>query len=158
MKTEGFKPRVDDVPAKTGASVLRIPQDILSALRAHAREAYPEECCGFLIGRKDGDARVVEQARRTRNVETSDRHVRYTIDNREILAVEHEFRGDTRLVGIYHSHPDYPAKPSDVDARRAWPWYAYIILAVVRGEPGDATAWVFDEDRREFRSLALRVA
>ena len=137
---------------------LRIPRVFLAEIQAHAKETYPEECCGFLIGRKDGDARLVEQARRTQNVHPDHRQTRYTIDNRAILAVEREFRGETRLVGIYHSHPDYPAKPSAFDAERAWPWYAYLILAVVRGEPGEATAWTIDEDRREFRELSLRVA
>lgn len=137
---------------------IRIPRPTLADLQAHAREAYPEECCGFLIGRKEGEARIVEASRRTPNVHPDHRETQYTIDNAAILAVEHEFRGETRLVGLYHSHPDSPAKPSDFDARRAWPWYVYVILAVVRGEPGDATAWTFDEDRREFRELSLRVA
>jgi len=136
---------------------LRIPRPVLADLHAHARESYPEECCGFLIGRKDGDARLVELSRRTPNVHPDGRGTRYTIDNRAILAVEREFRRETRLVGIYHSHPDYPAKPSAFDAERAWPWYAYVVLAVVRGEPGDATAWAFDEDRREFRAAALEI-
>ncbi|HYS71740.1 MAG TPA: M67 family metallopeptidase [Thermoplasmata archaeon] len=132
-----------------------IPRPVFADLQAHARETYPEECCGFLIGRREGDARVVEISRRTPNVHPGQRETQYTIDNRAILAVEHEFRGDTRLVGLYHSHPDHPARPSAFDAERAWPWYAYVILAVVRGEPGDATAWTFDEDRRAFRTVAL---
>jgi len=136
---------------------LRIPRPVLADLHAHARESYPEECCGFLIGRKDGDARLVELSRRTPNVHPDGRGTRYTIDNRAILAVEREFRGETRLVGIYHSHPDYPAKPSAFDEKRAWPWYAYVILAVVRGELGEATAWTFDDERREFREVSLRV-
>jgi len=39
---------------------LRIPRPILADMQAHAQETYPQECCGFLIGRKDGDARLVE--------------------------------------------------------------------------------------------------
>ena len=136
---------------------LRIPRAVLAAMEAHARAAYPEECCGLLIGRKDADARVVEMSRQTPNVHPSHRQTRYTIDSRAILAVEQEFHGETRLVGIYHSHPQYPAKPSEFDTQRAWPWYAYVILAVVRGEPGDATAWEFDEASREFRPLNLKI-
>src|SRR2546427_5783653 len=136
---------------------LRVPRRVIEDVDAHAQDAYPEECCGFLIGRKDGGSHVVEQSRRTENVHPKDRGTRYSIDGREILKIEHEFRGETRLVGVYHSHPDYPAKPSSFDARRVWPWYAYLIVAVTRGKAGDRTALEFDEAAGAFRSVSLEI-
>src|SRR2546426_3922741 len=95
---------------------LRLPRSAFDAIRAHARKTYPEECCGFLIGRDGGDVRVVTEARPTRNVHPEPRTSRYRIDNGATRAVEMEFRtGDLRLVGFYHSHPDQGATPSDFD-------------------------------------------
>ncbi len=133
--------------------VVRLPRPVLDELHAHAVAAYPEECCGFLIGRRDGDARLVERSRRAANVHPEPRQSRYSIDSWEVLQVEREFRGETRLVGIYHSHVDAPARPSAFDLARAWPWYAYVIVAVVRREPGEVTAWELREEQRTFQEI-----
>ena len=37
---------------------IRLPRELLEAVRAHAVETYPSECCGFLIGPADDPARV----------------------------------------------------------------------------------------------------
>lgn len=36
-----------------------------------------------------------------------------------------------QLIGVYHSHPDHPAVPSECDRQAAWPEYSYLILSVV---------------------------
>ena len=135
---------------------LELPRPVLELIRAHARETYPEECCGFLLGREDGVRRIVTEGRRARNEHPEMRTVRYTIDPRDVLRIDREFRGEVRHLGFYHSHPDHPPRPSAFDLERAWPWYAYLILAVVRGEPADATAWILDEPRA-FTEASLRL-
>jgi len=92
-----------------------LPRSELVRIHAHARETYPEECCGFLIGTQDL-RRVVVEIRRTANVRSDDRRTRYTIDPRETLRLDRELRGTEReIVGFYHSHPDVPAVPSAFD-------------------------------------------
>lgn len=135
---------------------LRLPRAVLDDIRAHALEAYPEECCGFLIGREDGEVRVVTQGHRARNVHPEMREVRYTIEPRDVLQVDREFRGEERLLGFYHSHPEHPARPSAFDLTRAWPWYVYSILEVRGREPADLTAWRLDEERRVFEPVAVQ--
>ena len=54
------------------------------------------------------------------------------------------------MLGIYHSHPDDPARPSEYDRDHAWPWYSYLILAVGRGAAGDLNAWQLRDDRTGF--------
>jgi len=138
---------------------LRIPRTAVADIEAHALESLPEECCGFLLGREDDPVRVVTEARRATNAEPEMRHVRYTIEPREVLAVEREFRGtDSRLLGFYHSHPENPAAPSAHDAARAWPWYVYAILAVRGRKPGEFRAWTFDEDAAAFHEATVRMA
>ena len=135
---------------------LQVPRGVLADIQAHARAAYPEECCGFLIGKEMGADRVVTESRRAKNVHPEMREVRYTIDPREVLRVDREFGGEVRHVGFYHSHPGHPARPSEFDHARAWRYYVYAILAVDAQAFGEFTAWTLDEGAREFRPVSVR--
>jgi len=138
---------------------LRIPADVVAAIRAHAAEAAPEECAGFLIGHPEEADRVVTGSRRARNAEPTMREVRYTIDPRDTLAVERDLRGaEDRVLGFYHSHPRGPREPSDLDRRRAWPWYVYVVLASDGPEPFALTAWSFVGEMSPFQAMRVRIA
>ncbi len=49
------------------------------------------------------------------------------------------------VIGIYHSHPDCPARPSECDRRLAWPRYSYVILSVMQGQAQDLQSWQLDQ-------------
>ncbi len=137
---------------------IEIPRAIVRLIKDHARDAYPEEGCGFLVGRMS-EPRRVEESRRARNAAVEDRSRRYTIDPLELLRADDDAREKgLDLIGIYHSHPDHPAAPSEFDRSRATSWYSYVIVSVVDRQPKDATAWRFDEDAGVFRpeELVLR--
>src|SRR5207244_11877286 len=55
-----------------GIVTIEIPKAVLRTIQDHAREAYPEECCGFLIGHASAPRRVLE-SRPARHVVTRDR-------------------------------------------------------------------------------------
>ena len=136
---------------------LRVPRTVLDRVRAHAKETYPEECCGFLIGRDEDQDRVVAEERRAPNVSPDSRRESYAIDNEVTRRMESEFRGGLlRVVGFYHSHPEYAARPSDRDRRSAWPYYVYAILSLRNREPAEVTAWRLTEEQ-EFEPVALVV-
>jgi len=136
---------------------IEIPKSVLQAIHDHARAAYPEECCGFLLGHSDAPRRI-EESRRARNVATENRARRYSIDPLELLHADDDARKKSlELIGVYHSHPDHPAAPSEYDRSRAASWLSYVIVSVVDGEPKDVTAWQFDETARLFRSEAIVV-
>ena len=59
------------------------------------------------------------------------------------------------LVGVYHSHPDHPARPSQYDLDHAWPNFSYVIVAVAQGEPGDLRSWRLRPDRSGFSEETL---
>ena len=126
-----------------GSTLLRIRAACVESIEMHARETYPEECCGFLIGPSKTRPRRIVTARRARNVAPSDRERRYTIEPIEILTVEKSLRGSSNgILGFYHSHPDHPAAPSAYDRERAsWPGYSYLILSIRKREPAALTAW-----------------
>jgi len=130
---------------------IEIPKAVLRTIQDHAREAYPEECCGFLIGHASAPRRVLE-SRRARNVATENRSRRYMIDPLELLRVDDDVRKESLdLIGIYHSHPDHPAAPSEYDRSRAASWLSYVIVSVVDGHPKDMSAWQYDDATGSFR-------
>ncbi|MHB8572401.1 MAG: M67 family metallopeptidase [Candidatus Dormibacteria bacterium] len=121
--------------------------------REHAREAYPDECCGILVGR-GGERCEVLEAHPANNLNTERAHDRYLLDPRDFLRVtwSAESRG-LEVVGFYHSHPDHPAQPSETDRAAAWVPYVYLIQSVVQGEPADARAWVLQGDGGQFAEI-----
>jgi proteasome lid subunit RPN8/RPN11 len=135
---------------------MQIPSAVLKAIQDHARAAYPEECCGFLLGHS-GTPQRIEESRRARNAETENRARRYTIDPLELLHADDDARKkNLDLIGIYHSHPDHPAAPSEYDRSHA-SWMSYVIVSVVAREPKEVTAWQFDEAAGLFRPEAIVV-
>ncbi len=135
--------------------VLTEPQ--VRAIEAHARETYPEECCGFLLG-DPGIPRRVREVRRATNAADENRARRYVIDPRETLGVEKSLHGTaSEILGFYHSHPNHPAVPSEFDRGRAWPWYSYVILSIVDRRPKGLRAWTLDEGRETFQPDELTV-
>lgn len=126
--------------------------DVLHAIRRHGEETYPEECCGLLLGITEGGQNVVEQAFPTVNRNEDRREDRYVIapdDYRRAETVAQASGLD--IVGIYHSHPDHPARPSQTDLERAtFPGFTYIIVSVEDGEATELTAWSLARDRSRF--------
>lgn len=113
------------------------------ALERHAAGAYPEECCGFLMGVEDGDGGIlVERVLPARNEHAEDRCCRFLIAPETVLAARREARSlGLEIVGYYHSHPDLPAEPSEHDLEHAWPSASYLIVPVADGVPGEARSW-----------------
>jgi proteasome lid subunit RPN8/RPN11 len=127
-----------------------------SRIRAHAEAGYPDEVCGFLFGAMDASARSfdVHGIRPAVNRRENRASRRYRIDPAEYRTAEREAEEKgLELVGIYHSHPDAPARPSEYDREHAWPNAAYLIVSVRAGRAGELTAWILAEDRSTFDEL-----
>lgn len=153
---------------------LTLAEEVLAEVEAHAAEAYPEECCGALLGEVPADFGAADcglearAARRLPNAwpESGSKTRRYEADGSALAALERELRGGALgVIGFYHSHPDAPAWPSPFDLERAWPAYAYLIVearagkaAGALGGPPRARAYGLSEDRRSFVEGAVRVA
>lgn len=125
------------------APVLRIRAAALADVYAHAREGRPEEVCGLLAGRREGDAHVVERVFRVRNA-----HPRpvgeYMLDPQEQLRLTLHVEDELGLevVGFYHSHPAGPARLSATDAARAsWPGASYLLVHLAPHEGHLSARW-----------------
>ena len=83
-------------------------------MRSQAAAAYPEECCGILIGKREPESIVVSRVVRCANAAPRpDRGRRFEIHPRTLLKVVRDLRdSDEEVVGFYHSHPDSSAKLS----------------------------------------------
>jgi proteasome lid subunit RPN8/RPN11 len=138
---------------------LRIDAGDLEQIRAHGEAAYPEECCGVLIGRESADrteARV-ERIVAADNERSDSRHNRYVISPQALLKAQREARaGGLEIVGYYHSHPDHPARPSEFDREHAWPGTSYVIVSIEKGKAVDCRSWRLSDDRAAFEEESLR--
>ena len=79
------------------------------------------------------------------------RHNRFLIGPTDMLRGERHARSaGLDIVGIYHSHPDHPARPSQFDLDHAWPVFSYIIVSVTASGAGEMLSWELREDRSGF--------
>ena len=148
--------------------MLTIRQSELDSLRRHGEETYPHECCGVMLGRVEGDERVVEAVLRAGNTRVDSPHNRYNIDPRELVRIQRESRErGLDIVGFYHSHPDYPARWSRTDLAEAhWVGCSYVITSVEQGHAAVTNSFALEgageEDKRfadeEIRVLAAEAA
>lgn len=106
--------------------MLSIPQTIIDALIAHARQDFPLEACGILGG-TDGE---VSAHYPMTNTDQSNEH--FTMEPKEQFAVIKDLRGKgLAMLAIYHSHPETPARPSEEDVRLALtPDVSYVIISL----------------------------
>lgn len=136
--------------------MIELPEGLLDQIRRHAAETYPEECCGGLLGSGGGGIVRVRRTERVPNRRPESRERRFSIDPEDYLRLERRAEeAGLGLVGVYHSHPDHPAAPSDYDREHALPFFHYLIMAVDAGRPGDVTSWVLSEDRGVFEREPL---
>jgi proteasome lid subunit RPN8/RPN11 len=132
---------------------LEITPGDLQAAQDHAAASYPEECCGFLIGRFHAATELTAVLRvlPVSNERQESRHNRYLISPETVLAASKEARAlGLDVVGYYHSHPDHPAKPSEFDRDHAWPGLSYVIVSVEGGTVADTRSWRLSDDRERF--------
>ena len=121
---------------------LRLPVVLRAWLDDLARHGYPHEVCGLLVGHEQDDATAVERITQARNLATERLADRYDLDPEDFLATDRAARRDgLEIVGVWHTHPDHPARPSRTDVEAAWEGYTYLILSMRNGGVADARAW-----------------
>ena len=131
---------------------VHIPADIASQIRAHGEAAYPHEGAGFLLGRAEGEDRRVIGILPAENArEDAARHNRYLLGPEQMLQAENTAqRLGLDVLGVFHSHPDQPAEPSEFDREWALPWFSYIITSIRQAKADETRSWRLVEDRTAF--------
>jgi proteasome lid subunit RPN8/RPN11 len=115
---------------------IRVVSNHLDEIRRHGEQTYPHECCGFLLGRREGDTNVLSEVHAAENERTESRETRYLISPQQYKRADDYARSrGLGVIGYYHSHPDHPAAPSGYDLDHScWPGESYIIVAVEQGK------------------------
>jgi len=140
---------------------------------AQAEREFPFECCGFVIGSvASEEVRPITNIQNQKHHEdpaafTRDARTAFLMDPKEHLAVMNEIdKRRLELKVVYHSHPDHDAYFSPTDRARAcsfdpaepdYPGTIYLVLSVRGGKFARATAFAWDEARREFGETALQI-
>ena len=111
-----------------------------------AKKAYPNECCGILVGSKSEKGEIeVTEIREASNQFHGQKSVHFQIDPLFIYHLEQEIEASgLEIVGVYHSHPDYPAILSKEDENYMVPGLEYVIMSVKNGEVVDVKSYQRD--------------
>ena len=124
---------------------LKIPIEIFEQILAQARAEMPLEACGIIAGTNGTCKKLYKMT----NIDQSSTHC--MMDPSEQFKVTRDIRSSNlKLLAIYHSHPETPARLSEEDFRLALtPDVTYIIVSlqdmdspVIKGfhiENGNAT-------------------
>lgn len=136
----------------------------LAAIGAHAREVYPEECCGLIVER-GGLEQAVPASNLQNELHREDpvrfprtAAVAYTMGPEAAPALIGAERGELRLLAVYHSHPDREAYFSAEDRKHAcdargepiYPQAAQIVVSVRNGEVRAMKAFRWDWHARDY--------
>jgi|YNPNPStandDraft_1061719.scaffolds.fasta_scaffold117163_2 proteasome lid subunit RPN8/RPN11 len=136
---------------------MRISAQCLRQIFSHATETYPYECFGFLVGISEGGG-TVHRVERGSNL-SHGQPARFEMDAAEFVhIVDVAERAGWEVIGFYHSHPDWPALPSQEDMRLAWSGHYYLIVSVIERHPATVTVWrLADDAPRRFLEVPLEV-
>ncbi len=104
---------------------IKIPQKIKQQMLQHARKELPYEACGIISDSPRQEAKRFYPARNELQSKS-----RYHVHPEDLYRIftEIEKRGH-EIWGIFHSHPDFPAYPSETDLDQAYYPQAYYLIA-----------------------------
>jgi sulfite reductase (ferredoxin) len=108
---------------------MKISKEIVETIFAQGRREAPNEACGYLAGTGD----TVVKALALTNADHSPEH--FSLDPKEQFAAVRQLRAESlTLLGVYHTHPATPARPSVEDIRLAYdPNTIYVIASLQQG-------------------------
>jgi proteasome lid subunit RPN8/RPN11 len=130
---------------------IAISSELLAKIHASVERTYPEEGAGFLLGLEGTARRVVTIYPLANTREEDARHNRYLITPQDYLKGEMEAEAlGLDIIGVYHSHPDHPNRPSEYDREWAQPYFSYLITSVQAGRAVESRSWRLSENRTQF--------
>ena len=130
--------------------MIRIQPEPWAAMVAHAREAYPNECVGAMLGLIGDDAKNVVAAMPLQNAFAGAQAERYELRPTDLAAADRAARDRKMdLIGIYHSHPDCDAYFSQTDLKNSCPWYSFVVLSIQKGAFHHANSWLPNFEQTE---------
>lgn len=156
---------------RDGVKELVLNRSTVDAIDREATRTWPEECCGLVLAAGDQQwVRPVPNVQNDLHRSDPEEHPRdartaYAMDSRARLAVEREADDEKRPIGVfYHSHPEHAAYFSETDRAMAmffdepaYPDAAQLVVSVYGGRVAERKAFAWDEERRDFVEVPLRI-
>ena len=149
----------------------KLTRAALGSIEAHARETYPEECCGLVLA-IDGR----EEVRRITNIQNRfhaddpethprDARIAYFMEPGELAAALRDSeRPGASIRLFYHSHPDHDAYFSEEDKAAAmpfgepsWPEAQYLVISVREGKVGVRLLVTWDHATQTYAEHPLTI-
>lgn len=128
--------------------MIEIENDPWRTMVLHAERAYPNECCGAMLGRNETGRKLVRDAVALENAFLGSQAARYELRPEDLLAADKAARErGLELIGIYHSHPDCDAYFSQTDLENSCPWYSFVVLSVRNAKFDHANSFVPDVEQ-----------
>ena len=142
-----------------------IPGSVLHELYRHARETFPEECCGLMLGPPGVEPRQVVRCTNVQNVRLAKGESKlnasqgFWIDEQELERAlrSAEARGEELRV-VYHSHVDTGAYLSHTDLEAAlgpqgtplWSGVGQLVVSVSENGVREAALFEWDAEREAY--------
>ena len=128
---------------------LQIENKALENMIADAEKAFPDECCGFVFGQETDSERLIADIQVVDNAKPGDKRRRFEITASDYMKAErYADERNLLLLGVYHSHPNHPAIPSEHDRVAAQPYFTYLILSVMDGHFEIIRSWRLNEEHQ----------
>jgi len=124
-----------------------IPPAVLAEVYAHAVRAFPDECCGYLVGNP------VDEAIACTNAQASGDS--FAIDGRELLDFARSFDSPRPARVVYHSHPNGRAYFSARDREMAGAYpVQHLVVGVTADGVTEAVQLAWSEETRDYVEIA----
>lgn len=129
--------------------MISIAASALEKMKQDGIQTFPDECCGFILGKEDDSQRTVQDVLVVNNSKEGDKRRRFEITAEDYLKAErYADESQLDLLGVYHSHPNHPSIPSETDRLSAQPNFSYLILSVYDKEFRSVQSWRLNEERQ----------
>ncbi|MEO6671669.1 MAG: M67 family metallopeptidase [Ferruginibacter sp.] len=107
---------------------------------------FPDECCGFMFGKEEGETRTIARSLPVLNSKEGDKRRRFEISPMDYMNAErYADENSLLLLGIYHSHPNHPSIPSEHDRVAAQVYFSYVIISIQEREFNTIQSWRLNE-------------
>jgi proteasome lid subunit RPN8/RPN11 len=124
---------------------LCIEKEAFDRMIEHLKSTYPEEGCGFLIGKENTVFTILP----AENKAKGDRRRTYEIAPEDFVKAEKFARSSKfEVLGFYHSHPDVGLYFSKKDEEDAWEGYFYLVVSIDK-EGWECGCWIKKKDTIE---------
>ena len=134
---------------------MKISRALLDQIHRHLESGYPNEACGVMLG-KDG---IITETVAADNQRMDSARNRYLIDPLAYMKIEKDAdRRNIQVLGIYHSHPDVAARPSETDRQAGFPNLSYLIVSVVKGKAVESRSWRLRDDYSQFDEEPVEIS